>query len=175
MKRELLQMIKKVLTFCFLVLSILFLYYLSLPEPSFPNALWDFKISSQPADQETPIRRGYYTNITREQLMSHYTREFKWGVRLNYPPEEAKYLIRDQTKSSFLEEIVHPMRESLFVNGYRPSSDEEILTVDDVRYDGKIIVKYVGSNLWIRLSVGMATLGVLWLLIKEWLKALDFD
>ncbi len=152
----------------FLCLGIALLIYLALPEPQFPDALWDFKVSTQPADQETPLRRGYYTNITREQLMSHYSKEFGWGARLSYPPEEAQALIRDQTSSSFLEEIVHPMRESLFVNGYRPKSDKEILEVDGVHYEEKVIVKYVGSNLFVRLLVGLATIGASWLLIQEW-------
>ena len=156
----------------FAVFSISLLVYIALPEPSFPDALWDFKVSTQPADQETLLRRGYYTNITREQLMSHYKREFKWGVGLNYPPEEGQTLIRDQTKSSFLEEIVHPMRESLFVNGYRPTSDKEILEADGVIYEQKVIVKYVGSNVVLRLAVGLATLAALWLLLSEWFSAL---
>lgn len=161
-------MTKKVFGIPYLVFCILFLVYLILPAPSFPNTLWDFKASTEPADKETPLRRGYYTNLTRDQLMSHYAKEFEWGVRLNYPPEEAQTLIRDQTKSTFLEEIVHPMRESLFINGYRPPSDKEILTVDGMRYEGKTIVKYVGSNIFVRLFVGLASLGLLWFLIKEW-------
>src|SRR3989344_444777 len=111
-------MISKLFNFLFLIFSVLFLIYLSLPEPGFPVGLWDFNQSEQPADRETTLRRGYYTSITREQLMSHYSKEFNWGIRLNYPPEEAQTLIRDQTKSSFLEEIVHPMRESFFISGY---------------------------------------------------------
>ncbi len=165
-------MVKRSLSLLFLLLSVVFLVYLALPEPEFPEALWDFKVSTQPADQETPLRRGYYTNITREQLMSHYSREFEWGMRLNYPPEESQTLIRDQTKSNFLEEIVHPMRESFFVSGYRPKSDQEILEVEGVRYEGKVIVKYVGSTLFIRLLVGVLTISVTWLLIREWVIAL---
>lgn len=105
--------------------------------------------------------------------MSHYAGEFGWGIRLNYPPEEAKTLIRDQTKSTFLEEIAHPMRESLFINGYKPSADMEVLTVDGVRYESKVIVKYVNSNIFLRLFVGFGTLGVLWILTREWLKAIN--
>ena len=156
----------------FVILGILLLTYLWLPEPPFPTGLWDFKQSAQPADQETDLRRGYYTNLTREQLMSHYSKEFDWGVRLNYPPEESQTLIRDQTKSSFLEEVAHPMRESLFISGYMPKSDQEILAVDGVHYDAKVIVKYVGSNLFLRLLVGILAIVGAWFLINEWIGAL---
>lgn len=161
-------MTKKVFAILYIVFSALFLAYLALPRPEFPKTLWDFKPSTQPADMESPLRRGYYTNLTREQLTNHYAREFEWGVRLNYPPEEAKSLIRDQTKSTFLEEIVHPMRESIFINGYKPLPNQEILKVEGVHYEQKVIVKYVGSNLFVRLIIGLAILGVSWLLIKEW-------
>jgi hypothetical protein len=156
----------------FLIFGVAFLVYLALPAPTFPDTLWDFKQSTEPADQETPLRRGYFTNVTREQLMSHYAKEFGWGLRLNYPPEHARVLIRDQTKTSFLEEIVHPMRESLYVNGYNPRSDQEILMKDDVRYDGKVIIKFVPSNVFLRLFIGLCSLGLAWLLINEWSKSL---
>jgi len=156
----------------FVIFGILFLVYLALPQPAFPNGLWDFIESTQPADKETPLRRGYYTNTTREQLMSHYIRAFKWGIILNYPPEQSQTIIRDQTKATFLEEIAHPMRESLFINGYRPTSDKEILEAGGVRYESKVIIKYVGSNMLLRLFVGIAALAALWLLINEWVKTL---
>ncbi|MEK7550189.1 MAG: hypothetical protein AAB535_00175 [Patescibacteria group bacterium] len=161
---------KNVFSILYIVFSLLFLIYLSLPEPKFPTALWDFMPSDQPADRETPLRRGYYTNVTRDQLISHYSKEFKWGVRLNYPPEMAKTLVRDQTSSSFLEEIVHPMRESLYINGYEPTPDKEILTANGVGYKQKTIIKYVGSNIFIRIFIGIATMFVMWVLINEWVK-----
>lgn len=156
----------------FVVFGLALLTYLALPEPPFPNGLWDFQSSMEPADKETPLRRGYYTNLTREQLMDHYSKEFAWGVRLNYPPEEAQTLIRDQTKSSFLQEVVHPMRESLFVNGYQPKPSESPLEVNGVHYNQKVIVKYVGSNIFVRLAIGFASLVLIWFLTSEWAKTL---
>lgn len=148
--------------------------YLALPQPEFPKMLWDFVASDQPADRETPFRRGYYSNITRDQLMSHYTSEFKWGIKLNYPPELAQTLIRDQTKSSFLQEIVHPMRESLFINGYEPPSNIEVLEIGGEKYKQKTIIKYVTSNIRDRIIVGLLTIGIIWVLIGEWGKTLRF-
>ncbi len=166
---------KKLAKILFVVAGIAFLIYLALPEPPFPTGLWDFQASTEPADKETPLRRGYYTNLTRGQLMDHYTKEFVWGVRLNYPPEEAQTLVRDQTKSSFLEEVVHPMRESLFVNGYEPKPDVQILEVNGVKYKEKVIVKYVGSNVFARLSIGAVALLLIWFLAVEWGKTLNLS
>lgn len=162
----------KIYSISFAIFGVLLLLYLALPSPQFPVTLWDYLESTEPADHENPLRRGYYTNITREQLMSHYTLEFGWGLRLNYPPEYADFLVRDQTKSSFLEEVVHPLRESIYINGYTPRPDQEILTIKGVKYDSKVIVKYVRSNTILRLFIGICGLGLFWLLSIEWVRSI---
>jgi len=146
------------------------LVYLIWPAPPFPKTLWDFVSSAEPADKETPLRRGYYTNLTREQLMDHYTKEFGWGERLNYPPEDAQTLIRDQTKATFLEEIVHPMRESLFIAGNELGPGMGAFEASGKEFKQKVIVKYVTSNVFIRILVGLSTLGLIWMLGSEWVK-----
>ena len=162
-------MTKKIAKIAFVLFGIALLIYLAWPAPPFPKTLWDFTSSNAPADKETPLRRGYYTNLTREQLMSSYVKEFGWGERLNYPPEEAQTFIRDQTRSTFLEEIVHPMRESLFIAG---NNSEGIYEIDGKEYNQKVIVRYISSNVFIRLFIGLSTLGFIWILTGEWVKTL---
>jgi hypothetical protein len=163
-------MTKKLVKIVFVIFGIGLLVYLLWPAPAFPTTLWDFVPSNEPADKESPLRRGYFTNLTREQLMSHYVGEFGWGERLNYPPEDAQTLIRDQTKATFLEEIVHPMRESLFVAGNELKPDEGTFTVNGKVYKQKVIVKYATSNVFVRIAVGLLTLGLIWILGSEWVK-----
>lgn len=153
----------------FVTFSIVFLTYLAWPARPFPNTLWDFESSTEPADKETPLRRGYYTNLTREQLMSHYKKEFGWGINLNYPPEEAQTIIRDQTKATFLEEVVHPMRESLFVAGNEFKPGKGIFRINEKEYKQKVIVKYIDSNIGVRIIVGILTLGLIWIITKEYI------
>ncbi len=156
----------------FVVFGISLLVYLAWPAPPFPDTLWDFVSSTEPADKETSLRRGYYTNLTREQLMDHYYEQFWWGERLNYPPEEAQTIIRDQTKATFLEEVVHPMRESIFIAGNELGTDRGSFQVGGVSFKQKVIVKYVGSNVYLRLLLGMLTLLLIWLLTKEWISTI---
>jgi hypothetical protein len=163
---------KKVVKIIFVLFGIALLIYLIWPAPPFPNTLWDFVPSTEPADKESPLRRGYFTNLTREQLMNHYVSQFGWGERLNYPPEEAQTLIRDQTQATFLEEIVHPMRESLFIAGNEKAPGKNLFKVDGQLFKQKVIIKYVGSNVYIRLIVGLLTLVLIWILGKEWVKTL---
>jgi hypothetical protein len=160
---------KKLLLIIPILLSLVFLFYLSLPNPSFPLSPEDSLQSDEPADTETPLRRAYFTNATREEVMQFYQNQFK-GFRLNYPPEESKSLIRDQTRSTFLEEIVHPFRESIYVNGFEPKEAKDAIFIAEKPWRQKIIIRYVPSNVFIRLGVATATLILVWFLIKEWLK-----
>jgi len=129
----------------------------------------DFYQSTEPADTETPLRRGYYTNATRQEVIEHYQSEFK-GYRLNYPPEEAQTIIRDQTKSTFLEEIVHPLRESIYINGFEPTDPQYAIVIKGTPWRQKVIVRYVRSNLLARLLVVALSGVAAVLLIKQWAK-----
>jgi hypothetical protein len=154
----------------FALFGIALLVYLIWPAPTFPKTLWDFASSNEPADKESSLRRGYYTNLTREQLMDHYSKEFGWGERLNYPPEDAQTIIRDQTKATFLEEVAHPMRESLFIAGNELKPGTGSFEVDGKKYKQKVIVKYVTSNVFVRVLAGLSTLALIWILASEWVK-----
>jgi hypothetical protein len=164
------MMIKKIAKIFFVLFSITFLVYLAWPAPAFPKTSWDFESSIEPADKESPMRRAYYTNLTREQLMDHYVKEFGWGIRFNYPPEEAGTLIRDQTHATFLEEIAHPMRESLFVAGNKLKPNRPQFEVNGKEFNQKVYVKYVDSNVFVRLFVGVLTLCLIWILGSEYAK-----
>lgn len=170
------QIVKKV----YLILSLLFLFYLLLPNPSFPNPPSDALQSNEPADIETNFRRAYYTNYNRSEVMEHYSQLLSNSqllnitvptYRLNYPPEEAQTIIRDQTQSTFLEEIVHPLRESFYINGFEPKEDKDTIIVAGSVWRQKITVKYVPSSAWARLLLGFITLVLINLLLKSWEEA----
>jgi len=165
----------------FVVFSLVFIFYLALPAPSFPEPPSDALQSGEPADLEDPLRRGYFTDLSRQEVLEHYQKEFSGSplgslslptYRLNYPPEEAQTRIRDQTRSTFLEEIVHPFRESLFVNGFEPKLDKDVILIEDKIWRQKIIIKYVQSRTFIRVAAGIATLTLAYILFREWGKEL---
>lgn len=152
--------------------------YVIIPEPKFPNPPPGAAQSLEKADTESSLRRAYFTDFTREQLLTYYQGEFAnsgWGIsypsyKLNYPPEDAQTLIRDQTRSTFLEEIVHPLRESLFVNGFEPKVAKDEVWYKGIHYRQKIIIKYVPSNIVVRvLASGIISI-LACVLILEWSK-----
>lgn len=155
-----------------LIFSALFIYTL-FPNPKFPNPPTDALQSKEPGDSEDlSVRRAYFTNLTREEVMRYYQNEFK-GYRLNYPPEEAATIIRDQTRSTFLEEIVHPFRESFYVNGFEPKNAKDAIEIEGLPWRQKITVKYVPSNIFLRSFVVILTGMVSLLLVEVWFKKHD--
>jgi len=155
-----------------LIFSVLFIYTL-IPNPKFPNPPEGALQSKEPGDSEDlSVRRAYFTNFTREEVMKHYQNEFK-GYRLNYPPEEAATIIRDQTRSTFLEEIVHPFRESFYVNGFEPKNPKDAIEIAGLPWRQKITVKYVPSNLILRSFVMILTGLATFLLAGVWMKKHD--
>jgi len=163
------KLLKLLLFFIFIFLLI----YILPNSPEFPQPFNGSVQSFEPADVEDPLRRGYYTNLTRTEVINHYEQEFNRGFniytpRLNYPPEDAPVFIRDQTKSTFLEEIVHPLRESVYINGFEPKSEEYAQYYKGIRYNQKIIIRYVPSSAWIRVLVLILTMVSSYLLFKEY-------
>jgi hypothetical protein len=170
-------MLKIVKIFSLFIL-LLFLFYLIIPSPDFPKKLPDSLQSDEPADVETPLRRGYYTDYSRNEVISYYFQEFRSSkflnlplitYILNYPPEEAQTLIRDQARSTYLEEIVHPFRESIFVNGFEPKEDKDVIQIEGKFWAEKVIVRYYPSSVVIRVILGLATATLIYLLSKEWI------
>ena len=144
-------------------------FYVALPNFNFPTQPPGAVQSKEPADTETPLRRAYFTDYTRAQVIDWYLTQFKHSTfhnialpteLLNYPPENSATIIRDQTRSTFLQEIVHPFRENVFINGYEPSSTdyENRIVINGVHYRQKIIIRYVPSSLVLRLLITLLTL-----------------
>ena len=160
-------MIKKVIFFALLVSSI---YYLIFPSPSFPPPPPDSLISREPADTESIYRKAYYTNLIRPEIMQYYDQTFRSPIqyRLVLPPEDAYSVIRDQTRSSFLEVIVHPWREHLYINAFVPTNPTEQININGVHYLNKVTIRYVPSHPLSRLTVLTLSVICLGFLVKQW-------
>ncbi len=154
-------------------LAVYYRYFLISNYP-FPAPPPDALQSKEPADIETPTRRAYFTQYTREQVIAHYKAQLSYLplITLNYPPEEAQSLIRDQTRSWYLEELVHPLRGSVYVNGFVPQVAKDVIYIGEKKYEQKITIKYVPTNLLVRLAMATAILVATYVLILEWKRAL---
>jgi len=161
------KLLLKVITILFVTIA---LFYLLVPVPDFPEPPLGAVQSFEPADTETPQRRAYFTDLNREAVIDSYVQQFSFlpYLRLNYPPEEAQTIIRDQTRSYYLEEIVQPLRSSFYVNGFVPQEEKDAVIVDGVEYYQKITVRYIPSSPIVRVSVFVASIFVLIFIVREW-------
>lgn len=152
----------------------LYFRYMTIASYPFPAPPPDALQSTEPADTESPLRRAYFTQYTRDQVIAHYSSQVSYlpVVRLNYPPEEAQTIIRDQTRSWYLEELTHPMRDSLYINGFIPQKAQDTIVIGGKPYAEKITIKYVPTTLTMRLFVSFAILIAIYFLFVEWKKAL---
>ena len=149
------KLIKTILLF----VSIVILIYVTFPSPGFPTPPPDSEQSTEPADTE--------------EVINHYRLQFnnKLGfptLRLNYPPEESQSIIRDQTKSTYLEELAHPLRESIYINGFEPRSEKDTIVINGRKWEQKIIIRYVPSTVIIRLVITCLTIVLSYLLMREY-------
>ena len=108
-------------------------YYLTRPAPTLP-VLANAARSDEPGDTtQHPDQAAYYTDRdNRPDILGELQKKFdlpalfQLSYRLNYRPEEVGELVRDQLRSYYLEEVVHPLRESLFINVFDPAKSPMI-------------------------------------------------
>lgn len=154
------------------IILLLAVGYLLWPSPKFPDPPPGSIQSQEPGDTESIYRAAYYSNLSREEVEDFYFWQFGgWGIRQILPPEEAQSLVRDQTRSSYLEEMIHPGRESLYVNVFVPILPQDEIRINGVKYLNKISVRYVPSQPVSRLTVLLLTAVAAYLLFKEYVLA----
>jgi len=115
----------------FLIFSFLLLIYMIWPGPS---RISDFKALPESEKSklegdtiQIPEVSAYFSNNFRNFTVPFYSGDFQNLVKLpfpplklNHPPEYSWLVIKRHTDSTYLEELVYPLRDSLFVNGLEP-------------------------------------------------------
>lgn len=163
------------------------LAYLALPDPKI-KPLPDSLRSTEPGDTwQHPDQQAYYTDQSRSQVLDFYQTSFSLNFlgltlpsyRLNYPPEESSIYVREHLLTYYLEEITHPLRESLFVSGWNPRLSPlsnyrfdiekarwEII-LDGREYQSKITLKPYYSPPWIRFLIWTAIFPATYLVFSQ--------
>lgn len=115
-----------------------------------------------------PNVSGYFSNHFRDFVVYFYVKNYQDSthfpfppLRLNHPPEYSWTVINVNTDTTFLEELVYPLRDSLFVNGfetYRPNGTKVFwggprLMADDKEWAAKTTLRFYSSNFLIKIIV----------------------
>ncbi len=165
-------MIKKILWLTYGLFSLAFLVYLLAPGP---NSIKDFpalpsavKSTLEGDTIQVPNVAAYFSDNFRDFVIPFFrknfeskTRFFFPPLRLNHPPEDAFTFIKDQTQSTYLEELTYPFRDSLFVNGLEPVDENgqprywggDKFEIDGKRFSTKVTLRYYPSSLGSRIIV----------------------
>lgn len=163
-------MIKKKL---FVAFSVLFLFYMLWPEPT---KIADFKALPSSAKStlagdniaQVPNVAGYFSDNYRDFVVPFYRKVYQNlsrlpfpPLRLNHPPEYSWNVIKKHTDSTYLEELVYPLRGSLYVNGFEPFyPDQKPKFWGSAQFNEsgqgfftKTTIRYYPSNIIVRILV----------------------
>lgn len=121
----------KNLKLLFCIFAVLFLIYMLWPGPSkisdFMALPYSAKSKLEGDTIQIPNVAAYFSNTFREIVGPFYSANYQrktflpFGpLRLNHPPEYSWTAIKKHTDSTYLEELVYPLRDSLYVNGFEP-------------------------------------------------------
>jgi hypothetical protein len=164
-----------------IVIFILGLIYLLYPMPNSINdfaPLPDSRKSDEPGDTyQIPNVVAYFSNYFRPDVTNFYKKDLQRlsgmpfpPLRLNHPPEESFTYIKDQSRSTYLEEFTYPLKATLFVNGFEPFYNSHLTAknYDEKRprylgatdiviygktYDTKTTLRYYPTSIWARIVV----------------------
>ena len=161
--------------------SLVLLVYLLVPGPfdiSDFGYLPNSDKSIDPGDTvQIPNITAYYSFNNRDLVTKFFRQDYHRltmlpfsPIRLNYPPEYAYQTVKDQTQSTFLEEYIYPLRDSLYVNGFEPYYDDGTAKfpraaqfgINGKHYNNKDTLRFYPSTILSRVIVWLGiNLGVL--------------
>lgn len=161
-------MIKKI----FIVFAVLFLVYLLWSGPSKISQfkpLPDSAKSTLSGDTvQIPNVSGYFSNNFRNFVIPFYLKNYQQNtnlpfppLKLNHPPEYSWVVIKKQTETTYLEELIYPLRDSLYINGYetfRPDGTPIFWSAPKLEEAGKewptkVTLRLYTSNILVRIIV----------------------
>lgn len=162
-------MIKKI----FIIFSGLLLIYMIWPGPGRIDqfaALPSSEKSKLEGDTiQIPNVSAYFSNNFRNFIVPFYSNNYQNLVklpfsplRLNHPPEYSWTAIKKHTDSTYLGELVYPLRDSLFVNGFEPFEE-----TGDPKYWGATKFE-IGTNIWFTKTTLRFYPSYVWVRIVVW-------
>lgn len=115
----------------FLIFSVLFFIYIVWPGPGkisdfspLPNSV---KSKLDGDNWQVPNVTAYFSDHYRKFVVDFYSKDYQRlthlpfpPLRLNYPPEYSWIAIKKHTDTTYLEELIYPLKDSIFVNGFEP-------------------------------------------------------
>ena len=183
--------IKKVFSFLLAVGWFLFFFYLLLPEPqvfSFPAGSF---YSQEKKIKNCSFSFFFYTDLNRQEVVRFYRQNFSsspffrlplFTYRLSHPPEKVKEILGEKEKASYVEEVVHPLKSSLFILGYEWEKDPFVpqkkrvknkIVIKGRTFKSKVTLCYRSSFRWERVFVFLGASFLAWLIFLNFCQLYD--
>lgn len=130
---------------------------------------------------QIPNVAAYFSNNFRGFVVPFYSEDFQKlsnfpfpPLRLNYPPEASWIYIKKHTDSTYLEELIYPLKDSLFVNGFEPFYGDgnpkywgaSAFEVDNHKWYTKTTLRFYPSTILARIFVWFGIVISIMLLFK---------
>lgn len=117
--------------YAFVIFSTLLFVYMLWPGPSQISDFYALPNSDKSTLEgdtiQVPNVAGYFSNNYREFVTPFYSKNYQKKTllpfppfKLNHPPEFSWIAIKRHTDTTYLEELIYPLRDSLYVNGLEP-------------------------------------------------------
>ena len=164
---------------------LLLLIYMLWPSPNkisdFPALPNSDKSTLSGDTVQIPNVAAYFSDNFREFVVPFYREDFQKlsklpfpPLTLNHPPEFSWTAIKKHTDSTYLEELVYPLRNSLYVNGFEPFYADKTpkfwgstkFEVDHHSWYTKTTMRFYPANLIVKFLVWLGIVTSLWLIFK---------
>lgn len=141
-----------------------------------PPVLQNSIKAEESGDQVVPIGvTSFYTDFGRKEVVKFYAETFSRSYFLNlplltyqltHPLERAKELLGEKQKATYVEEIIHPLKASLFISGYEWENDPFVPKIEMERnkiivegkvFKAKVTLYYQEAPVVVRLFVFLGT------------------
>lgn len=171
--------------YAFIVFSVLLFIYMLWPGPSKISDFYALPSSDKSQLEgdtiQIPNVAAYFSNNFREFVMPFYWANYQASshlpfppLKLNHPPEYSWIVIKRHTDSTYLEELVYPLRDSLYVNGLEPFySDGSPKFWGSTKFEigknawfTKVTLRFYPSNLAVRILVWFGIIASIYLLYR---------
>ena len=174
-------MIKKLKIIILAIFNILAISYLISPAPKLKDLPNSTK-SELPGDTvQIPNTTAFFTNMTRTEVINFYKASYTHPFRIiiNHPPERAKDIWHQTTRSYYLEEFIIPFKQSLYINGFEWENDvftkpqrrvKNKLIYQDKEYKAKITLRVFPTNIFSRIFVFLLSQTTVLILLHTYLK-----
>ncbi len=171
--------------YLFISFSVLLLVYMLWPGPTSISQFYPLPNSAKSTlsgdTVQIPNVSAYFSNLFRNFVVPFYSKNYQQAfhfpfppLEITHPPEYSWVVIKNPTDTTFLQELVYPLRNSLYINGlemFRPDGTPIFWGAPELKENGiiwytKTTLRFYTSNILTRIIVWMGIVSAILLISR---------